>query len=175
MFVTQLPFWGFFLPVLGGSILALRLFGAQARAAVLLLASWLFYGLWDWRFLGLLILSTIVVWMLALRIEQTEEPRARKGWVTLSLVFSLGMLGLFKYLGFFVDSFAALMGALGLPFGDDWAQQILRPLAALQQLVQQLVGNRHRLCSSQEAWTTSPIHRRSDTLRNWAEANLPAF
>lgn len=128
MFFTQLPFWGFFLPVLGGSILALRLFGAQARAAVLLLASWLFYGLWDWRFLGLLILSTIVVWALAIRIERTEEPRARKGWVTLSLVFSLGMLVLFKYLGFFVDSFVSLMGTLGLPFGDDWALRIILPL-----------------------------------------------
>ncbi|MGY6534703.1 MAG: hypothetical protein ACXIVG_05085, partial [Pararhodobacter sp.] len=44
------------------------------------------------------------------------------------------------------------------------AKQILRPLAALQQLVQQFVRNRHRPCSSQEACTRSPIHRRSDTL-----------
>ncbi|MCR9068718.1 MAG: AAA family ATPase, partial [Rhodobacteraceae bacterium] len=45
-----------------------------------------------------------------------------------------------------------------------FAQQILRPLAALQQLVQQFVRNRHRPCSSQEAWTQSAVHRRPDTL-----------
>ena len=44
------------------------------------------------------------------------------------------------------------------------AKQIFRPLSALQKFVQQFVGNRHRPCSSQEAWTSSAIHRRSDTL-----------
>ncbi|HEY0214462.1 MAG TPA: MBOAT family O-acyltransferase [Paenirhodobacter sp.] len=128
MFFTQLPFWGFFLPVLGASVLALRIFGSQTRATILLLASWLFYGLWDWRFLGLLILSTVIVWGLAFRIEQAQAPRARKGWLFVSLAFSLGLLVLFKYLGFFVSSFAVLMQTLGLPFGDDWVLRIILPL-----------------------------------------------
>ncbi len=45
------------------------------------------------------------------------------------------------------------------------AKQILRPLAALQQLVQQFLGYCHRPCSSQEAWTKYQLHRRSDTLK----------
>src|SRR6056297_1167392 len=44
------------------------------------------------------------------------------------------------------------------------AKQILRSLAALQKFVQQFLGNRHRPCSSQEAWTRSQLHRRPDTL-----------
>lgn len=128
MFFTQLSFWGFFLPVLGISVVALRFAGARARTAILLAASWLSYGLWDWRFLGLLILATVVVWGVAQKIEVSDEPRARRRWLLLSLVFGLGLLGVFKYFGFFVDSLATLMGALGLPFGDDWALRILLPL-----------------------------------------------
>lgn len=55
------------------------------------------------------------------------------------------------------------------------AEQILGPLAALQQLVQQLVGNRHHPCSSQEAWTGSIIHRRPDTLRSSTRHFHPSF
>lgn len=128
MFFTQLSFWGFLLPVLSLAILALHFGGRRARTLVLLAASWLSYGLWDWRFLGLLILATVVVWGIALKIGASEHARTRRGWLVLSLVFSLGLLGLFKYLGFFVDSFAALMQALGLPFGDDWTLRIILPL-----------------------------------------------
>ncbi|MFC3060285.1 MBOAT family O-acyltransferase [Paenirhodobacter populi] len=127
MLFTQLGFWAFFLPVLGLAVALPRLLGGRARSLMLLGASWLFYGAWDWRFLGLLILSTVVVWLIALRIESSEGP-ARRRWLVLSLVFSIGLLGLFKYLDFFVDSFAALMTIAGLPTADDWAIRLLLPL-----------------------------------------------
>ena len=127
MFFTQISFWGFFVPVLLLAIGLPRLFGARSRSAMLLAASWLFYGLWDWRFLGLLILSSALVWAVALRIG-AASGRARRNWLILLLVFSLGLLGLFKYLGFFVDSFAALMAALGLPVAQDWAIRLILPL-----------------------------------------------
>ncbi len=127
MFFTQLSFWGFFLPVLGLAVVLPRLFGPYSRSLMLLAASWLSYAFWDWRFLGLLIVSTAVVWAIALRIEDAEGA-ARKRWLWLSLVFSIGLLGVFKYLNFFVDSFIGLMAAIGMPVTDDWAVRLILPL-----------------------------------------------
>jgi len=52
-------------------------------------------------------------------------------------------------------------------------KQILRPLAAPQKFVQQFLGNRHRPCSSQEAWTKAQLHRRSDTLIWFVDHAVP--
>nr|WP_321468181.1 MBOAT family O-acyltransferase [uncultured Desulfobulbus sp.] len=128
MFFTQLSFWAFFLPVLWLSVLALHLVLPRIRTYALLIASWIFYGFWDWRFLSLFILSTLIVWILSLRIGAATQPKTRRGWLLLSLIFSLGLLGLFKYLGFFVDSFVALIGTVGLSLTDEWTLKILLPL-----------------------------------------------
>ncbi len=85
----------------------------RAQNAWLLAASWVFYGAWDWRFLGLLGLSTALDYVLALRIEQASEERVRKRLVTLSVVANLGVLGFFKYFGFFLESTARFVRNLG--------------------------------------------------------------
>lgn len=82
-----------------------------ARKVWLLAASYVFYGAWDWRFLGLIALSTVGDWAFALRIASAKNPRL---WVRLSVCANLGLLGFFKYFGFFVDSAVALLASLGL-------------------------------------------------------------
>lgn len=80
------------------------------RNLLVLVASYFFYGWWDWRFLGLLVFSTAVDYVAALRIQKARTLAVRRGWLGLSIASNLGLLGFFKYAGFFADSLAACMG-----------------------------------------------------------------
>ena len=81
---------------------------------MLLVASYVFYGAWDWRFLGLLIASTVVDYFVANAMWRQERPDVRRLLLTISCVVNLGILGFFKYFGFFVDSFNVLLHSIGL-------------------------------------------------------------
>ena len=72
----------------------------------ILLASYVFYGWWNWHFIFLLAASTVVNWVLALAIYRTEGQKARKALLTLAVGFDIGLLVYFKYTGFFVSSAA---------------------------------------------------------------------
>src|SRR5690606_23693045 len=76
--------------------------------AILLLASYFFYGLWDWRFLFLIIASSLVDYFAALAIKGTESNSKQKLYLYSSIVWNLGVLFLFKYYNFFIDEFALL-------------------------------------------------------------------
>ncbi len=90
-----------------------------AQNFMLLLASYFFYACWNWRFLGLLLLSTSVDWILANLIAREKDGKSARRWVATSVTVNLVFLGFFKYFNFFVDSGVALLGALGLPaFGQ---------------------------------------------------------
>ncbi len=89
----------------------------RAQNALLLLASYVFYGWWDWRFLSLIWVSTAVDYVLARRIAATESQRSRRALLLASLAVNLGLLGTFKYLGFFIDSAVALLRTFGLDSG----------------------------------------------------------
>src|SRR5437773_1437203 len=80
---------------------------------MLLVASYVFYGWWDPRFLVLIATSTIVDFYCARAIARSDRPDRRKALLILSLAINLGFLGLFKYFNFFVDSFAATLQTLG--------------------------------------------------------------
>ena len=80
----------------------------------LLAASYLFYGWWDWRFLFLIIFSSIVDYQVAQKIAQTSHGNQRKFWLAISLAVNLGLLGFFKYYNFFVDSFVDAFQMAGL-------------------------------------------------------------
>ncbi len=86
----------------------------RARNVMLLLASYLFYGAWDWRFLALIWISTAVDYGVALRLASSEDPRTRRRLVAFSLVTNLGILGFFKYAGFFAGSLTNLLRPLGI-------------------------------------------------------------
>ena len=113
-------FWAFYLVILG--LVALLRTKVTARNAVLLVASYYFYGCWDWRFLSLIVISTVVDYScgLALGRERPDDDtcpstrRRRKLILLASLVTNLGLLGVFKYYNFFVDSAASLLTGLGM-------------------------------------------------------------
>jgi len=85
----------------------------RAQNVLLVLASQWFYACWDYRFLGLLWFSMLVDYFVALRLDASTDPRGRKWLITLSVSVQLGILALFKYLNFFVDSGAALLERFG--------------------------------------------------------------
>lgn len=80
---------------------------------LLLVASLVFYGWWDPRFVLLLLFSIVLDYVCGLQIHGTESLRRRRFWLAISLIGNLGLLGFFKYFHFFVDSFAELFGTLG--------------------------------------------------------------
>ena len=81
----------------------------------LLLSSYVFYGSWDWRFLSLIILSTLINYLAGLRMSNpAASTQRRKQWLIISLVANLGILGFFKYFNFFAESATEFLGLLGL-------------------------------------------------------------
>jgi D-alanyl-lipoteichoic acid acyltransferase DltB (MBOAT superfamily) len=99
-----------FLPVVLGLYWLLK---HRQQNALLLAASYVFYGAWDYRFLGLMMLSTITDFTVGRLLEATEDDRRRKRIFLVSLGVNLGILGFFKYFNFFADSFASLLRQVG--------------------------------------------------------------
>ena len=94
---------------------------------LLLAASYVFYGTWDWRFLFLLVGSTVVDFFVAGRLERTSDVRVRRWLLGISLTVNLGFLFVFKYFNFFVDSFCMMTSHLGL--GELlWAMRVVVPV-----------------------------------------------
>ena len=85
----------------------------RSQNAMLLLASYFFYACWDWRFLGLLLVSTSCDWLLARAISREPTRESAKRWVACSVGINLAFLGFFKYFNFFVDSANSLLRGMG--------------------------------------------------------------
>lgn len=94
---------------------------------LLLGASYYFYANWDWRFMFLLIFSTVWDYISGLKIENAKSQHWRKFWLWLSIGINLGFLGFFKYYNFFIDSFMQLFEKLGLHI-DTWTLKIILPV-----------------------------------------------
>src|SRR3954467_5772285 len=90
-----------------------RLLPHRGQNWLLLVASYYFYASWDWRFLGLLIASTLVDFSCGRALDRTDSAKTRRLLLCLSLGFNLAMLGFFKYFNFFADSLHGMFGALG--------------------------------------------------------------
>ena len=86
-----------------------------ARNVLIVGASYLFYGWWDWHFLSLLIGSSLLDFGVGRALMGSTEPRRRKAWLALSLTGNLSLLGFFKYYGFFAESLAVALERLGCP------------------------------------------------------------
>ncbi len=93
----------------------------------LLLASYVFYGWWDFRFASLLLISSLVDFGVGWGLEKTESPIRRRLLLALSLACNLGMLAFFKYFGFFVDNLRAMGSAIGWEF-DRVTLEIVLPV-----------------------------------------------
>lgn len=94
---------------------------------LLLVASYYFYSCWDWRFLFLLVFSTLLDYYSGLQIEKSGSERLRKFWFWLSIGINLGFLGVFKYFNFFASSFADLFASFGFQI-NTWSLNIILPV-----------------------------------------------
>ena len=97
----------------------------QAQNLLLLVASYVFYGWWDCRFLGLIALSTIVDFFVGIRIEEAGSTKRKKRWLWVSLAVNLGILGYFKYANFFIENWIAAWDSLGVAMHASTLQIIL--------------------------------------------------
>jgi alginate O-acetyltransferase complex protein AlgI len=174
-----------FLPLVAATY---ALLPPRARRYLLLAASFLFYGWWDWRFLGLMAATALVDFAIARALDAEPRPRRRLWLLRLSLASNLGVLGLFKYFGFFVDSALALAAALGLEAARP-ALEIVLPVGisfyTFQALSYTIDVYRGRLpaCRSLSHFllfiaffpqlVAGPIERASHLLPQLAELRLP--
>ena len=80
---------------------------------LIVVASYLFYGWWDWRFLSLIIFSTIVDYSIGQKLQNEESQVKRKALLWTSILVNLGFLGFFKYYNFFLDNFISAFSFFG--------------------------------------------------------------
>ncbi len=80
---------------------------------LIVVASYVFYGWWDWRFLSLIAFSTLVDYFVGLGLLNQKNPKKRKILLFISLFVNLGLLGFFKYYNFFLDNFIEAFKFLG--------------------------------------------------------------
>ena len=94
----------------------------------LLLASYFFYGWWDWRFLGLIFLSTVVDYCIGIQIEKQDTAIQKKRWLWCSVIFNVGLLAFFKYFNFFIASWVDACAAIGYTIKSTWTLKVLLPV-----------------------------------------------
>lgn len=94
---------------------------------LLLASSYFFYACWDWRFLFLLIFSTLLDYYTGLKMAAAKDAAMRKFWFWLSISINLGFLGIFKYYNFFAESFALAASELGLQI-NPWTLKVILPV-----------------------------------------------
>jgi alginate O-acetyltransferase complex protein AlgI len=112
MLFSQFNFWIFFAVVVGlVAANAWSLRSIQLQKIIFLLSSYYFYGQWDYRFLSLIILSTVVDYIAGAKIPVSAKPGR---WLAFSVVVNLGILGFFKYFDFFQYEFVTLLASAGL-------------------------------------------------------------
>lgn len=90
-------------------------------------ASYVFYGWWDWRFLSLLLFSSVADYLIGLSMSKEDRKAKRKALLALSLAINLGVLGFFKYFNFFQQEFIDLFASLGVTL-NPWSLQIVLPV-----------------------------------------------
>jgi D-alanyl-lipoteichoic acid acyltransferase DltB (MBOAT superfamily) len=94
---------------------------------VLFFSSYVFYGFWDWRFLFLLIFSTLLDYFSAIQIETANKTSTRRFWFCLSIIINISFLGVFKYFNFFSESFSQLLNGIGFHV-DPWLINVILPV-----------------------------------------------
>jgi alginate O-acetyltransferase complex protein AlgI len=95
---------------------------------LLLISSYIFYGWWDWRFLSLIFLSTVVDYFVGFKIHDSQDNKIRKSYLWVSILFNLGLLGFFKYFNFFIDSWIDLLGSFGYEQKSVWTLNVILPV-----------------------------------------------
>ncbi|MDG1436068.1 MAG: MBOAT family O-acyltransferase [Saprospiraceae bacterium] len=110
MIFNSLPFFifiGVFLPL----YFTLK---SKARLLLCLIGSYFFYGWWDYRFLSLVMFSTLIDYVVGLKLDKEEKGSKRKRLMLISILANLGFLGFFKYFNFFQESFISILNDMGM-------------------------------------------------------------
>jgi len=105
----------------------------KLRNAFLLVASYIFYGWWDWRFLILIAITSFCSWgsgwLIRTSSDDSQDRKlGPKFWLVSNLVLNLGILAAFKYFNFFVDSFVSILTAIGVPVQSTATLNIILPV-----------------------------------------------
>ncbi|MEB2775567.1 MBOAT family O-acyltransferase [Algoriphagus sp. D3-2-R+10] len=87
----------------------------KSQNFLIVLASYFFYGWWDWRFLALIAFSTLVDYIVGIQLNEVEDHFKRKNLLVFSLLVNIGFLGFFKYYNFFLDNFITAFTFMGMP------------------------------------------------------------
>ncbi|HOK38004.1 MAG TPA: hypothetical protein P5538_04335 [Bacteroidales bacterium] len=88
----------------------------KTQNILIVLSSYVFYGWWDVRFLGLIVISTFIDFCVGIKLGKEENSKKRKQLLLLSVFVNLGFLGFFKYYNFFVENFVEAFSFLGYTF-----------------------------------------------------------
>ena len=110
MIFNSLPFFifiGVFLPL----YFTLK---SKARLLLCLIGSYFFYGWWDYRFLSLVMFSTLIDYVVGLKLDKEEKGSKRKRLMLISILANLGFLVFFKYFNFFQESFISILNDMGM-------------------------------------------------------------
>lgn len=99
----------------------------RSRSIFLTAVSYVFYGWWDYRFLGLIVISTLCDYIIGIALEKNKDPQKRKLALWLSVAINLGILGFFKYCNFFVEAFQDAFSVFGYTLGGT-SLEILLPV-----------------------------------------------
>ena len=100
----------------------------KTQNSLILLSSYFFYGWWDYRFLSLIFLSTIVDYFVGLHILKQDSGKKQKLLLWCSVLFNITVLGVFKYYNFFVDSWVDLFSSVGYEINSIWTLNIILPV-----------------------------------------------
>jgi len=99
----------------------------KVQNLLILVLSYFFYGYWDWRFLGLIFLSTIVDFVIGKMVYKSSKSVAKR-WIFISILFNIGLLGFFKYFNFFIESFNTMLGSFGYDNPNNYMLSIVLPV-----------------------------------------------
>jgi alginate O-acetyltransferase complex protein AlgI len=99
----------------------------KTQNLLLLIASYYFYSCWDWRFLFLLIFSTVLDYFTGIKMSDSKTIKSKKFWFWLSISINVGFLAVFKYYNFFASSFQEAIANLGLQV-NPWTIKVILPV-----------------------------------------------
>ncbi len=117
-----------FLPIVFMLYWAIFVKNLKSQNIFLLITSYVFYSWWDWRFLSLILLSTIVDYIVGLKIDFNTKKSVRKLWLLVSVLFNVGLLAFFKYFNFFVDSWLDMFSLFGYSIKSSWTLKVILPV-----------------------------------------------
>jgi D-alanyl-lipoteichoic acid acyltransferase DltB (MBOAT superfamily) len=116
-----------FLPIVFALYWAVKPDKFRWQNVMLIAASYVFYGFWNYRFLFLLVFSTSLDYFTGLKIFEAESQKRKKIWLLISIIINVGFLGFFKYYNFFIESFSDLLQFVGLQ-PNVWTLKIILPV-----------------------------------------------